>query len=88
MLLTVLFLGMLPSPFPLSPNSFEAFEQNERERNRSELTWYISTVKKRDTIIANTKKAITILEKNDSIEAKSLMVDLKKSLASEIKSRK
>ncbi len=92
MLLVVLFLGMLPSPFQLSPHSSESFEQKERERNRSELAFYISTVKKCDTIIANTKKAIVlldaILEKNDSIEAKGMMVDLKSILASNIKSRK
>ena len=88
MLLIVLFLGMMPSPSQLSPNSYETFELEHREWNRSQLKWYTSTVKKYDTIIANTNKAIAILEKNDSVEAKSMMVDLKGILASEIRHRK
>ena len=88
MLLIMLFLGMMPSPSQLSPNSYEAFEQKELEWNRSQLKWFTSTVKKYDIIIANTNKAIAILEKNDSVEAKSMMVDLKGILASQIRHRK
>ena len=88
MLFLMLFLGMLPSPSQLSPNSYEAFEQKELEWNRSQLKWFISAAKKIDISIANTNKAIAILEKNDSIDAKSMIVDLKSILASQIRSRK